>query len=140
MPQVFFNTDTFKGDRFPPNTEENMYRLSEWACREHPEMGRKINKPWTLYLVPNFMEALRDKFDGWHLHHVAGELVPRRVLVEQKMYERRPWWELRFMNILDHRRIHTRGNNGQEFRSMLYSAEPAIDFASFVKSCLQDSK
>ena len=106
MPQVFFNTDTFKGDRFPEMTEEMLYELSRWACEGHKEMARKIDKPWTLYKVPNFMEALRDKFEGWHLHHIAGESVPMKVLVKRKLYERRPWWELRFMTNGDHRRIH----------------------------------
>lgn len=106
MSQVFFNTDTFKPDSFPVLTEKMLQDMSDMAAREHPEMAHKINRPWLLYRVPNFLEAFRDGFDGWHLHHITGESVSRGGLVKARIYNGRPWWEFRFMQEGDHRRIH----------------------------------
>lgn len=136
MPQVFFNTDTFKPDRFPEMTEKTLCDLSEFACREHKEMGRKIDRTWLLYRVPRFFEALRDDFVGWHLHHITGESVDMRTLVGHRLYEGRPWWELRFMKEQEHRRIHADADTGNVFRNSFYAMEPPADFISFVKSCL----
>lgn len=107
MPQVFFNTDTFKPDSFPAITEKILNDLSEEACRTHPEMGRKIGRPWNLYRVPGFFEAFRDGFAGWNLHHVTGESVSMTTLRKHGIYDGRPWWELRFMRQDDHMRIHS---------------------------------
>jgi hypothetical protein len=137
MPQVFFNTDTFRPDSFPTMSEKLLCDLSEFACREHPEIGRKIGRQWLLYKVPNFLEAFRDGFDGWHLHHVTGESVDRRTLVNSGLYEGRPWWELRFMKELEHRRIHAVGDVGNVFRNHFYAMEPPMEFYEFVKSNLQ---
>lgn len=106
MPQVFFNTDTFKPDAFPVLTEKDLQDMSDMAARAHPEMARKINRPWLLYKVPNFLEAFRDGFDGWHLHHLTGESVPRQTLLKARLYDNRPWWEFRFLREADHFRLH----------------------------------
>lgn len=106
MPQVFFNTDTFTPDSFPAFSGKLLCDLSLWACREHPELARKLSRKTDMHLVPGFMEALRDRFDGWHLHHVAGEAFPMESLRREGLYDGRPWWELRFMKYDDHRAIH----------------------------------
>lgn len=106
MPQVFFNTDTFKPDAFPVLTEKDLQDMAERSCREHPEMGRKLARPWQLHKVPNFLEAYRDGFSGWHLHHLTGESVSRGTLMKAKLYDNRPWWEFRFMKEGDHLRLH----------------------------------
>ena len=93
MPQVFFNTDTFRPDALPVLTEKDL-------------QARKINRPWLLYKVPNFLEAFRDGFDGWHLHHLTGESVPRQTLLKARLYDNRPWWEFRFLREADHFRLH----------------------------------
>lgn len=106
MPQVFFNTDTFKPDSFPVLTEGMLQAMSDMAAREHPEIARKLNRPHLMYRVSNFLEAFRDGFDGWHLHHITGESVPSGTLMKAKLYDNRPWWEFRFMKEGDHRQIH----------------------------------
>lgn len=107
MPQVFFNTDTFKPDSFPVLTDRLLQDISWQVCAEHPEMARKISPQSRMYMIPGFMEALHDGFLGWHLHHVAGESIPMKELRKARLYERRPWWELRFMRHDEHRRIHS---------------------------------
>lgn len=106
MPQVFFNTDTFKPDAFPVLTEEALQGMSALAAREHPEIARKLNRPHLMHRVPNFLEAFRDDFRGWRLHHITGESVPRDTLLKARLYDNRPWYEFRFMRHGDHMRIH----------------------------------
>ena len=106
MPQVFFNTDTFKPDSFPKFAWMDYCDLSIRISEERHEMARKLEQKHLMHRIPGFFEALRDNFEGWHLHHITGESVPMSVLVEKRLYEKRPWWELRFMREADHRRIH----------------------------------
>lgn len=106
MPQVFFNTDTFRPDQFPEPNEILLNKISCLVCECSPEIGRKISKKYLLHRVPNFWEAFRDGFVGWHLHHIAGESIDMKTMRKSHLYEGRPWWELRFMKNGDHRRIH----------------------------------
>lgn len=106
MPQVFFNTDTFKPDRFPAMTGKALCDLSLHACKAHDSLGRLISPKHHLYRVPGFFEALRDDFRGWELHHVTGESESRWSLMRHGLYNGRPWWELRFVREDEHRKIH----------------------------------
>ena len=102
MPQVYFDTNTFRGEVVRQYTTERIDRMR----REHPEVFRKIRVPYTIVKVPGFYEAARDNFEGWHLHHIGGEMIPATLLRDANLYERRPCYELRFMRDGEHRAIH----------------------------------
>lgn len=81
-------------------------RLFSMPASEYPQWTRKIDHIGSLPKVPGFAEALRAGFRGWHLHHIAGEMVSRTVLESKGMYWRQPWWALRFVTASEHRKIH----------------------------------
>lgn len=71
-----------------------------------PMWFRYIDNMWNLKKVPGFAEAVRDNFKGWHLHHIAGEMVNEPELLDKGMYWKQPWWALRFVTASEHKRIH----------------------------------
>lgn len=111
MPQVYFDANLHRGRVVDDDYAE--------LVREH-EGGfnwlRYIDNVYTIERVPGFHEAAVEGFEGWHLHHVMGETVGHRQLVKLGLYYDRPWHELRFMRIEDHRKIHS----SPTFRAMYY--------------------
>ena len=81
-------------------------RLHGMTARQLPQWVRKIDHIGSLPKVPGFAEALRDGFKGWHLHHIAGEMVSHKELMLKGLYYRQPWWALRFVTIAEHRKLH----------------------------------
>lgn len=81
-------------------------RLFLMPIKKLPQWVRKIDHIGSLPKVPGFAEALRDGFKGWHLHHIAGEMVSHKELMRKGLYWRQPWWALRFVTAKEHRIIH----------------------------------
>ncbi len=79
-------------------------KLYKQECK--PMWYRYIDHMWNLKKVPGFAEALRDNFIGWNLHHIAGEMARPAELLEKGLYWKQPWWALRFVTVLEHRKIH----------------------------------
>ena len=86
MPQVYFDTETFTGDRVPSHTTQKLADMSRTACAARQDLRRAISDQSDLHRVPGFVEAAADGFRGWRLVHGAGGGLAGR-----------PWWELRFV-------------------------------------------
>ena len=104
MPLIFFDAESGKRYRVM-----SIYlKLIDKMVSENKQFLRYIDNPYKLHMVPNFSDALRDNFDGWHLHHIAGEYVDYQTLIKKHMYYHQPYWALEFLTERDHRRRHAK--------------------------------
>lgn len=99
--------------------------------RNYHRRYSKYKKLWSLKRycsdgiehIENYSEALADGFDGWCIHHrleftLDGALAhTSNELKRMGMYYGRPAFELIFMTVAEHRRIH---NNDAKSRGTLF--------------------
>lgn len=99
-----------------PITGLKLVRFSKMYKRWIP--GRKIPKcrSGEEHLVENYELAKKDKFKGWVCHHrleltLDGEFANSAIdLVNKGMYFHRPYFELIWLRLGEHSRLHNLGD------------------------------
>lgn len=104
MPQVYFDTNQFKS----ADAQVEYVRLIDELKANNVQLLRFIDNPYNLRMVKNFEKAAIDHFNGWNLHHIAGEYVDRDQLKAEDMCYRQPYWALEFLTVKDHRHRHSK--------------------------------
>ena len=104
MPQVYFSTETYSAR----NVDHDYVKFIDKLLLENRQFLRYLKNPYLLKDVPGFYEAMLDDFNGWHLHHIAGEFTDIQVLQKKNLYWHQEPWELEFVTIPTHRQIHSK--------------------------------
>lgn len=102
MPQVYFSTETYSAR----NVERDYIKVIDKLISEKREFLRYIKSPYLLKEIPGFYEAMLDNFQGWHLHHIAGEYTNRKELLDKNLYWHQEPWVFEFLTTLEHLQKH----------------------------------
>lgn len=62
-------------------------------------------------LIENYNEAINDKEQTWHCHHLNEDKFSRNELIKLNMYYNRPANELIFLTLYEHNKLHKKFNN-----------------------------
>lgn len=60
--------------------------------------------------IENYEEAVNDKTQTWHCHHILGEILTRQQLLDHDFYYDVPPCMLKFVTKAEHRRLHMKGH------------------------------
>ena len=105
MPQIYFSTKTFKAE----NVLTDYNDMIRDMLRNEVQLLRFIDNPCDLKNVRNFEKAALDGFNGWNLHHIAGEFVGSyKELKRLGLYYRQPSWAFEFLTVKEHRHRHSK--------------------------------
>lgn len=107
------------------NKEKHKKASKDW-CKDHPTYKRDYHRHYDSMfafvkenekeLIENYDKALKDNFNGWHIHHrkETDEFMSMNELKNKGLYYNRPASELIFLTNSEHTRIHNlaryRGN------------------------------
>lgn len=107
MPQLYFNIDYFKGK----DVLSDYYNVIDTLITKNKNFIRYIKNPYKLNEVSGFFDALKDNFEGWYLHHIAGEYLDRKILIERNLYYDQEPWMLKFIKETEHLVLHSKVHN-----------------------------
>ena len=61
--------------------------------------------------IENYEEAVNDKTQTWHCHHILGEILTSEQLKDHDFYYDVPPCMLKFLTSAEHRRLHMKGKH-----------------------------
>lgn len=73
---------------------------------------KKFCKDYTL--IENYEEAVNDKTQTWHCHHILGEILTSEQLKDHDFYYDVPPCMLKFVTKAEHIRLHFKGRTFSE--------------------------
>ena len=77
--------------------------------------------------IENYEEAVNDQSQVWHCHHILGEILTRRQLLDHDFYYDVPPCMLKFVTRSEHMRLHNTGkHNSAETRRKIGEAKKGI--------------
>ena len=65
--------------------------------------------------IENYEEAVDDQSQVWHCHHILGEILTRRQLLDHDFYYDVPPCMLKFVTRAEHARLHMKGKKRASF-------------------------
>lgn len=66
-------------------------------------------------MIPNYDQAVNDKENKWHCHHIMENSgYSLEWLKKNHLYYKRPYYELIFLTIAEHNRVHKKGKTLKE--------------------------
>lgn len=74
--------------------------------------AKKFCKDFTK--IENYEEAVNDTTQTWHCHHILGEILTRKQLLDHDFYYDVPPCILKFVTKAEHRRLHMKGKKHTE--------------------------
>ena len=97
--------------------------------------------------IENYDEAIADTTQTWHLHHrleltLDGEfaLTPEQLKMHD-MYYNRPYYELIFLTLAEHRRLHMKGKHlSEDTRRKMSESKKGKHLSEDAKRKLSESK
>ena len=91
--------------------------------------------------VENYEEAVNDQSQVWHCHHILGEILTRRQLLDHNFYYDVPPCMLKFVTGSEHMRLHNTGkHNSAETRRKMSEAKKGENHPLYGKHHTDDTR